>query len=466
MKLIKTITFLFVVAGLLFLPSTGNAQLLKGKIVGKELKDIAIEYTDPDDIIKTIRKDKIPVKNDSFSFDEEINVNTLDIVIYAGEDHVSAHLIRGKTLDVVITEKNGQLTADFKGDGASISSVINRMDKAYDLMRYYAEDEKDQAPTLELRKLLDTEHAAVIPLLKKIKNKEERDYYRRLNEAYYKNLKLRLILRRIKEEKTNKYEDLEYLQLSNDIDYNEETNVISKLSLIALQDLVKKQPKLKADMLPYCHELMDVVDQKITNQALRRQMADIIGERYFYFGDGSGDYHAFYNDFVKFAGIENADIPLKYKNMVDNWENSKTHKGSKAPDVTLTDKDGNKVQLSSLKGKFTYIDIWATWCGPCKKEIPYMEKLVEHFKDNDKVQFISISIDENVKAWKEMIDRDKPQWPQYVINGNTYAQFAKDWAIAGIPRFIMIDKDGNIFSPDATRPSNEETVKTIDEQIK
>ena len=95
-----------------------------------------------------------------------------------------------------------------------------------------------------------------------------------------------------------------------------------------------------------------------------------------------------------------------------------------------------------------------------------MAQLVERFKGNDKVQFISISVDENVDAWKKMIEADKPAWAQYNIHGAVNAQFSKDWGITGIPRFIMINPDGTIFSPDATRPSDDETAKTIDAQTK
>ena len=125
------------------------------------------------------------------------------------------------------------------------------------------------------------------------------------------------------------------------------------------------------------------------------------------------------------------------------------------------------MQLKDIaKGKFTYIDVWATWCGPCKKEIPFMAQLVEKFKGNDKVMFLSISIDEDVKAWKAMIEKDQPQWPQYNINKDTAKQFSADWGITGIPRFIMIDKNGNIFAADASRPSDEKTAQTIEEQTK
>ena len=65
-----------------------------------------------------------------------------------------------------------------------------------------------------------------------------------------------------------------------------------------------------------------------------------------------------------------------------------------------------------------------------------------------------------------MIEDDKPAWPQYIINGETSRKFMADWGIQGIPRFIMIDKNGNIFAAEATRPSNEKTAQTIIEQTK
>ena len=95
------------------------------------------------------------------------------------------------------------------------------------------------------------------------------------------------------------------------------------------------------------------------------------------------------------------------------------------------------------------------------KEIPFVEKLVEKFKDNPKVQFISISVDQNVQAWEKKLDNDKPQWAQYILTPENNQIFSKDWGITGIPRFIMIDQEGNIFSGDATRPSEPKTEETI-----
>ena len=137
-----------------------------------------------------------------------------------------------------------------------------------------------------------------------------------------------------------------------------------------------------------------------------------------------------------------------------------------APDVELTTPEGKTLKLSSLtQGKFTYIDVWATWCRPCCQEIPFLEKLVERYKGNDKVQFLSISIDQNKADWLKKLETDKPQWQQFIIQGETAAQFSDDWELTGIPRFIVIGPMGTIVSADATRPSDPTTVSMIDELI-
>lgn len=165
-------------------------------------------------------------------------------------------------------------------------------------------------------------------------------------------------------------------------------------------------------------------------------------------------------------------VQLQGKETGGNGDNVATAKemtkaSQSVPEALLTTPEGETVKLSSLiKGKFTYIDVWATWCGPCCQEIPFLEKLVEKFKGNDKVQFLSISLDQDTDAWLKMLELVKPQWTQFIIQGEAAEQFSMDWRIRGIPRFIMINPDGTVFSADATRPSNAVTVSTIEEQIK
>ncbi len=124
------------------------------------------------------------------------------------------------------------------------------------------------------------------------------------------------------------------------------------------------------------------------------------------------------------------------------------------PDVKMVDASGNVVMLSSLKGRYTYIDVWATWCGPCCREIPYMKSLAERMADDDNVQFVSISIDEDADAWKAKIDEEHPSWAQYILGEDETQVFCEALAVESIPRFIVMGPDGEIVMYDAPRPSD------------
>ena len=104
------------------------------------------------------------------------------------------------------------------------------------------------------------------------------------------------------------------------------------------------------------------------------------------------------------------------------------------------------------------VDFWATWCGPCVKEIPSMEKLAERYKDDDRIEFISISTDDNVEAWRNKIRKDNPFWPQYRIDSKVGGTFMTAINLKTIPRFMVVLPNGKIFDVDAHRPSEFEAV--------
>ena len=139
-----------------------------------------------------------------------------------------------------------------------------------------------------------------------------------------------------------------------------------------------------------------------------------------------------------------------------------TESGMKAPVCEFNDIDGKTHRSSDFEGKVLYIDFWATWCGPCKQEIPHMAKLYDHYKNNPKIAIISISIDTNVEAWRKMVTKDKPEWPQFVAEGAQNMKMSNDWGITAIPRFIILNADGTIRSANATRPSSPDIIKELD----
>ncbi|WP_182961162.1 TlpA family protein disulfide reductase [Pedobacter gandavensis] len=131
-----------------------------------------------------------------------------------------------------------------------------------------------------------------------------------------------------------------------------------------------------------------------------------------------------------------------------------TSAGGKAVDFTFPDQNGKMVSLTDFKGKVVVLDIWATWCNPCKKEIPYLKKLEEEFKGKD-VVFVSISTDElkDKGNWLKMVADMKLGGVQLYAGGfvNKVTDFYK---IETIPRFIVIDKEGKLVSPNSARPSD------------
>ncbi|MDP5081358.1 MAG: TlpA family protein disulfide reductase [Winogradskyella sp.] len=146
-------------------------------------------------------------------------------------------------------------------------------------------------------------------------------------------------------------------------------------------------------------------------------------------------------------------------------------KGSPSP--TFIDYEnfaGGSKSLSDLKGKYVYMDIWATWCGPCIKEIPALKSVEKQFEGKN-IEFVSISVDEGrgykgdpkeaYKGWKKMITEKELGGIQLLADNGFNSEFIIAYQINGIPRFILIDPEGNIIDADAPRPSNPKLVELL-----
>ncbi len=127
---------------------------------------------------------------------------------------------------------------------------------------------------------------------------------------------------------------------------------------------------------------------------------------------------------------------------------------------------GGTTSLKDFKGKFVYVDVWATWCGPCKQQIPFMKKIEEKYHKNRKIAFVSISIDDLKKkeAWKKMVKEKEMAGVQLFANNSWDSEFVKSYGINGIPRFLLIDPLGNIVDADAPRPSDPRLIELFKEQ--
>jgi thiol-disulfide isomerase/thioredoxin len=152
-------------------------------------------------------------------------------------------------------------------------------------------------------------------------------------------------------------------------------------------------------------------------------------------------------------------------------------KGNPSPSFKYKNYKGSTTSLADLKGKLIYIDIWATWCGPCKAQIPYLAKLEEKFH-NQNIVFVSISIDKpkDEGKWIAMIENKKMGGVQLMADNAWKSSIVKDYVIKGIPRFILLDEKGNIIEANSSRPMvynskgeevvNDDLINKINELLK
>ena len=117
--------------------------------------------------------------------------------------------------------------------------------------------------------------------------------------------------------------------------------------------------------------------------------------------------------------------------------------------VELKDANGNVVDFSTFRGKYVYIDLWASWCTPCLKEVPALQKLEKELK-NDKVVFLSISIDAKEDAWKKKMQEKNMHGNQLWDPTNSLGQALN---VKGIPFFAIYDPEGKLYMHGAPRPS-------------
>ena len=159
--------------------------------------------------------------------------------------------------------------------------------------------------------------------------------------------------------------------------------------------------------------------------------------------------------------LSTEDQKLRFNVILGKFDDNAA--GHEAIDFKFRDINGKQVALSDLKGKVVYIDIWATWCGPCKHEIPFLGTLEEEYAKNKEMAFMSVSIDQerDLGKWKDMVKELNLKGIQ-LFAGDQKQQITSPYKINSIPRFMLVGKDGKMISADAPRPSSNSIRKVLD----
>ena len=237
-----------------------------------------------------------------------------------------------------------------------------------------------------------------------------------------------------------------------EVDLNNEELIILPIYFEFLQSYLRAESgafyeddKIQKEYVSFANYQMSIINSKIENSTIKSILAyksvyDQVDYR------GSTDKDSYWDAFTKTC--TNDILVEKITNKLAEWKH--LDKGAPVKEVKLVDIDGNAVTFEQFKGKWIYIDIWATWCSPCRAEIPVLKGLEEDFHGQD-IVFMSISVDREQQPWQKMVKDEELKGVQVWAGQNETIQ--KFYKVNGIPRFMIFDPQGNIYDANATRPS-------------
>lgn len=359
----------------------------------------------------------------------------------------------GKTTVVDITRQpDGSMAIAFSGDNREVNELVNAMTQGYDLMKFSPQDPSERLPYDEAMALLEKTRADINGRIAALKDEKTRESYQALSDAQWARMKCIIIEDKAYDSDSEPTADPEYMKLIESIDPNSDAALESGMCFLWINNSVKAEGSEAEQSIAR----LAAVDSKITNPKTRKALYQMIPHTFFsYTKPSPEDAQAFLKVYAEKA----KDYPEFIDHFTLQAAGIREIKAGDALgyDPTIVDPQGKQCKLSDLFGEVLYIDFWATWCGPCCRQIPHMEKLVENMKDARGIRFVSISCDSDVDAWKAKLAKDKPEWPQYIFAPGEGDKFMQVENITGIPRFMLLAPDGKTIAPEAPLPSDSKT---------
>ena len=165
-------------------------------------------------------------------------------------------------------------------------------------------------------------------------------------------------------------------------------------------------------------------------------------------------------DFIDAVPAELHSLSM-YKELVNDVLSANLKVGSQAPDITGRTPDGKPVSLSDFRGKYVFLDFWASWCAPCRREIPYLKEALAYSGESENLVVLSYSIDDEYEDWTGCIADNElthRNWVHISSLKGWNSEGIKLFGVKGVPFTALIGPDGNVV---AFELRGEEMVKRL-----
>ncbi|MCK0131304.1 TlpA family protein disulfide reductase [Flavobacteriaceae bacterium F08102] len=430
--------------------------ILSGKIINKELKSLVLRNMSNQNTIDTVNL------TTNGNFLDTLNTKPGKYVLFDGENSTKLYLDTGYHIHITYDVNDYENSLELSGVGADASryqlakekkltELFGQPSTVYTLYEDAYKAKMAEIKTANLNLLNEYESIDTL-FLKKEKRNLAYEYLVSLTK--YQNYHAYYTQKDDFRVSKGFLSELDNLSVENADDYMFSSAYKNLVSSITMKLADKYATNDSIDYgLAIIKSISNIKNEDVKNSLLFSKVKSNIA-----FTD---DLEAFYTAFN--ATSTNNMHKAKIKEHYDILK--LVSKGQPSPKFSgYENYNGETTSLDDLKGKYVYIDVWATWCAPCKAEIPFLKKVEKTYHDKN-IEFVSISVDaeKDYHKWKTMVKKEKLSGIQLIADKSWKSKFVESYLIKGIPRFILIDPQGNIVSSNAPRPSDPKLIDLFNE---
>jgi len=396
------------------------------------------------------------------SFRDTLRVKTETYILYDGTNRTKVYVDAGNLINITYNSLDFENTLTISGPGSEISNYLNAVVKSENKLRgegtsvYLLDEGEYKAKFNEIK----TASEEILATTKGISEEYKAKELRNINYSYLGQLNIyeRYHAHYAKQPEFKISEG--FLDELKDLTYDIEEDFIFSESYKEVVDAhyLKEAAKLvENDSIDEDIAFLKVV-ATIPNETIKNTL---LFDNAKYAVTYTEDLETFYKLFM--AASTNKE---NNKEITKNYDKLKTvSKGQPSPQFNNYENfAGGTTSLNDLKGKFVYVDVWATWCGPCKAEIPFLQKVEKQYEGKN-IEFVSVSVDKlgDHDKWQSMVEEEQLGGIQLFADKSWESDFVTGYLIKGIPRFILIDPNGIIVNSNAPRPSETRLIDLFNE---